>query len=58
MKTQNRRLTFEKCSISELNDQQILTVMGGSTYVCSNCVPDPVSDKIRDALSIVGQEHN
>ena len=58
MKTQNtnNRLDFTKSSISELNDKQIKSVKGGaSTYVCSNCVPDPISDKIREALSIADQ---
>ncbi len=47
MKTRNNKLTFGKSSITELNDQQIKAVMGGTTYVCSNCIPDPISDKLR-----------
>lgn len=47
MKTQNNKLTFTKDAIIELNDQQIKTVMGGTTYVCSNCIPNPISDKLR-----------
>lgn len=50
MKTQNTKLVFGKSSITELNDQQIKTVMGGTTYVCSNCIPDPISDKLRTIL--------
>ena len=52
MKKQNSKLVFQKHSITELNDNQIQTVMGGSGYICSNCVVDPISGKIRAALTI------
>jgi len=49
MKTQNNKLGFEKSSITELNDNQIINVLGGSSYVCSNCIPNPILDKLRTA---------
>lgn len=55
MKTQKSKLVFGKSSITELNDQQIKSVMGGTTYVCSNCNPDPVSEAITAALSLNNQ---
>lgn len=35
MKTQNRNLAFNKSSIVELNDAQLLEVDGGTTPVCA-----------------------
>lgn len=34
MKTQNRNLAFNKNSVIELNDSQLLEVDGGTTPVC------------------------
>jgi len=51
MKTQKKELKFDKNSITELNDLQVYKVIGGdhntttgddpTTYVCSNCIPNP-----------------
>jgi len=56
MKTQNSRLQFGKNTIIELNDKQVKKVYGGSGYICSNCTPDPISDKIKGALSIANNQ--
>lgn len=60
MKTQNtNKLVFGKNAITELTDSQTNIVIGGlSGYVCSNCIPDPISDKIREALSVYKQIDN
>lgn len=55
MKTQNKILKFSKSNITELNDKYIKTVLGGSGYACSNCIPDPISDKIR---TVIGGNNN
>lgn len=34
MKTQNKKLIFKKDSITELNDEYLLDIEGGSTYYC------------------------
>ncbi|WP_417291546.1 class IIb bacteriocin, lactobin A/cerein 7B family [Corallibacter sp.] len=34
MKTQNNKLAFNKSSVTELNDSQLLEVDGGTTPVC------------------------
>ena len=58
MKTQKTKLVFGKNSITELNDKEVTKVYGGSGYICSNCTPDPLSDKIRDAASIANGGQN
>lgn len=51
MKTQKTKLVFSKNSVVELKDLQTKRIFGGgSTYVCSNCIPDPISDMIRETL--------
>lgn len=51
MRTQNAKLVFEKRSITELNDRQTHTIIGGgSGIICSNCIPDPISDKLRTGI--------
>lgn len=53
MKSQSKKLVFSKSSISELNDGQTQSVIGGGSGIqCSNCIVDPISDKIRQALTV------
>lgn len=48
-KQNNNKLVFGKTAITELNDTESTRVAGGAgtTYVCSNCIPDPITDKLK-----------
>ncbi len=45
MKTQKKtsQLIFDKKSITELTDKDVFQVIGGTGYVCSNCVTHTVN---------------
>lgn len=43
VKNQASQLTFDKKSVTELTDRDVFQVIGGTGYVCSNCVTHTVT---------------
>lgn len=52
MKTQNKKLDFNKNSVTELQDNKLLNVTGGSTGKFCDLVGDAI-DAINDALDLL-----